>query len=81
MRTNKEKMLQMILSNEALQNRYRYNAADYRDFYDALNSEKAVVVAIAKIIKELDGSEDPTVWKKVYTTVLNYLNDNYIEGL
>lgn len=81
MKTNKEKMLQMILSNEALQKRYHYNAADYRDFYDALNSEKAVVVAIAKIINDLDGSDDPTICKKVYNTVLSYLNENYIEGL
>lgn len=81
MRTNTEKMLQMVLSNEELQKRYRYNAADYDGFYEALNSDNAVVVAVAKIIRELDGSDDPTVQKRVYKTIFSYLNENYVEGL
>lgn len=81
MRTNNERMLQMVLSDPELQQRYHYNAVDYPDFYEALNSDNAVVVAVATIIKELNGSDDKTTIKRVYNTVLNYLNDNYIEGL
>lgn len=81
MRTNNERMLQMVLSNPELQKRYHYNAVDYPGFYEALNSDNAVVVAVATIIKELNGSVDDNVVKRVYITVLNYLNDNYVEGL
>lgn len=77
MLTNKEKMLRMVLSNPVLQKKYRYDANDYDGFYEALAADNAVVQAIAKIIQGLDGSEDPTVQKRVYNTILNHMNENF----
>ena len=49
--------------------------SDYNDIQDALDSDCPIVVAIAKIIDDLDGSIDPTDQKKVYNTIFNYLNN------
>jgi hypothetical protein len=43
-----------------------------------MNSENVVVAAVARIIKNLDGSTDAANQKKVYMTVFNYINDNYL---
>ena len=43
-----------------------------------MNSENVVVAAVARIIKNLDGSTDAGDQKKVYMTVFNYINDNYL---
>ena len=37
-----------------------------------------MVVAVAKIINELRGATDEATQKKVYGTVFNYLNENYL---
>ena len=58
--TNKERMLHMVLDD------------------NAMNSENVVVAAVARIIKNLDGSTDESDQKKVYMTVFNYLNDNLL---
>lgn len=77
--TNKEKMFRMIINSPELQEKYQYKASDYRDLYDALHdTDNAVPHAIALIINELNGSEDQTVWKKVYTMAFQYLNENMI---
>lgn len=76
--TNKERMLKMVLDDLVLTERYRYEVSDYEDFNTALNSENPIVVAVAKIIQELNGTTDENTWKKVYTLVFNYLNNNYI---
>lgn len=77
--TNKEKMFRMIINSPELQEKYQYKASDYRDLYDALHdTDNAVPHAIAMIVNELNGSEDQTVWKKVYTMTFQYLNDNMI---
>lgn len=76
--TNKERMLHMVLDDPRLQELYDYDKSEYEDMYQALNSDNVVVAAVAKIIKELDGSTDESVQKKVYMTVFNYLNENYI---
>ena len=39
---------------------------------------KEKVVAVAKIINELRGATDEATQKKVYGTVFNYLNENYL---
>ena len=46
--------------------------------YTAFNSENVVVASVARIIKGLDGSTDDSVKKKVYMTLFNYINENYI---
>lgn len=76
--TNKERMLHMVLDDQKLQELYDYDKSEYEDLYTAINSDNIVVAAVARIIKELDGSTDESVQKKVYMTVFNYINENYI---
>lgn len=76
--TNKERMLHMVLDDKKLQDLYEYDKSEYEDLYTAMNSDNVVVAAVARIIKNLDGSTDPGDQKKVYMTVFNYINDNYL---
>lgn len=76
--TNKERMLHMVLDDPKLQELFDYDKSEYEDLYQALNSENVVVAAVARIIKNLDGSTDESDQKKVYMTVFNYINENYI---
>ena len=76
--TNKERMLHMVLDDTKLQELYDYDQSEYEDLYTALNSDTVVVASVARIIKELDGSTDESVQKKVYMTVFNYINENLI---
>ena len=76
--TQKDKMLRMVLDDPKLRETYDYEPDDYESIYDALNSENAIVVAVAKIIKELNGSDDPSEQKRVYKTIFNYLNNNFL---
>ena len=76
--TNKERMLHMVLDDKKLQELYEYDKSEYEDLYTAMNSDNVVVAAVARIIKNLNGSIDASDQKKVYMTVFNYINDNYI---
>lgn len=76
--TNKERMLHMVLDDPKLQELYDYDKSEYEDLYQALNSENVIVAAVARIIKNLDGSTDESDQKRVYMTVFNYINENYI---
>ena len=76
--TQKDKMLQMVLEDPKLRENYNYTPEDYESIYDALNSGNAIVVAVAKIIKELNGTDDPAEKKRVYKTIFSYLNNNLI---
>lgn len=76
--TNKERMLHMVLDDKKLQELYDYNKSEYEDLYTAMNSDNVVVAAVARIIKNLDGSIDESDQKKVYMTVFNYINDNLL---
>lgn len=76
--TNKERMLQMVLDDPKLQEQYGYSKSDYEDFYSAINSDNVLVAAVARIIKDLDGSTDESDQKKVYMTVFNYINQNFV---
>ena len=76
--TNKERMLHMVLDDTKLQELYGYEKSEYEDLYQALNSENVIVAAVARIIKNLDGSTDESDQKRVYMTVFNYINENYI---
>lgn len=78
MTNNKERMLHMVLDDKKLQELYEYDKSEYEDLYTAMNSDNVVVAAVARIIKNLDGSTDESVQKKVYMTVFNYINDNYL---
>lgn len=76
--TNKERMLHMVLDDTKLQELYNYDQSEYEDLYTALNSDNVVVASVARIIKELDGSTDESVQKKVYKTIFSYINDNLL---
>lgn len=76
--TNKERMLHMVLDNRKLQDEYKYDESDYEDLYSALNSDNVVVATVARIIKDLDGSDEESVQNKVYKTIVQYLNSNLI---
>lgn len=76
--TNKERMLHMVLDDKKLQELYDYDETEYEDMYAAINSENIVVASVARIIKQLDGSTDESDQKKVYMTVSNYINENFI---
>jgi signal recognition particle GTPase len=76
--TNKERMLHMVLDNRKLQDEYKYDESDYEDLYSALNSDNVVVATVARIIKDLDGSDEESAQKKVYNTIVQYLNSNLI---
>ena len=76
--TNKERMLHMVLDDKKLQELYDYDESEYEDMYSAINSDNVVVAAVARIVKELDGSPDETVQRTVYSRVFNYINDNFI---
>lgn len=75
---NKERMLHLVLDDRKLQELYDYDESEYEDFDTALSSENVIVVAVARIIKDLDGSTDDSDRKRVYMTVFNYINENYI---
>jgi len=76
--TNKERMLHMVLDDPKLQELYEYDKSEYEDLYTAMNSDNVVVAAVARIIKNLDGSTDESDQKKVYMTVFNHINDNLL---
>lgn len=76
--TNKERMLHMVLDDTKLQELYDYDQSEYEDLYTALNSDNVVVASVARIIKELDGSTDESVQKKVYKTIFSFINDNLL---
>jgi len=71
-------MLHMVLDDQKLQELYDYDKSEYEDLYQALNSDNVIVAAVARIIKYLDGSTEESDQKKVYMTVFNYINENYI---
>ena len=75
---NKERMLHLVLDDRKLQELYDYDESEYEDFDTSLSSENVLVVAVARIIKDLDGSTDESDKKRVYMTVFNYINENYI---
>lgn len=75
--TQKDKMLKLVLANKHLQEVYGFEN-NYETISDAIESDNPVVVAVAKIIKELNGSDDPSEQKRVYQTIFTYLNNNLL---
>lgn len=76
--SNKDKMLQLVLSDNNLSSFYEFNPADFQNVKDALKSESPVVVAVAKIINGINGNSEKGIQKEVYNEVFNYLNQNMI---
>lgn len=75
---NRNKMLQLVLSDDKLSSFYEYSAEEYPTIKDALNSENPIVVAVAKIIQGVAGSSDKGGVKETYNEVINYLNQNIL---
>ena len=76
--TQKDKMLQLVLNNEQLMKQYDFTAEQLEDLdlQEALRSDNAVIASVARIIRELDGSNDASKQKEVYKKVFTYLNNN-----
>lgn len=74
----KDKMLRAVLNAPELQKEYDYNVEDYECLSDALSSDNAIVSAVAKIIKELNGSNDPSEQTRVYKTIFTHLNNRLL---
>lgn len=77
--TQQEKMLKMVLDDPKLQETYGFTRKDYDvSVNEAMKSDKTIVSTVAKIIVELNGSDDPSEQKRVYQTIFKYLNDNLL---
>lgn len=78
--TQKDLMLREVLNNEELMSYYHYTMDDVSDLdvYEAQNADNTIISAVARIIKDLDGSNDPNRQKEVYTKIFNYLNNNLL---
>lgn len=68
--TNEDKILQAVLAEQRLIKYAEYNPADYETISDALDSDKPVVCAVAKII---DCNERNLNEREIYNEVSNYL--------
>jgi hypothetical protein len=75
---NEDKMLQLVLSDNNLSSFYEYNPDGFPSIEDALKADNPVVVAVAKIIREIDKGSDKNAHKEVYNEVFNYLNQNIL---
>jgi len=73
--TNSDKMLQTVLSDLKLSEYGEYNPVDYDTIEDALKSENAIVVAVAKIIQGIQRNSSE---KEIYNEVSNYLKSNLV---
>jgi hypothetical protein len=76
--SNEDKMLQLVLSDSNLSSYYEYNSDDFQTINDALQSDIPVVVAVAKIIRGINGNSEKSIQKEVYSEVFNYLNQNML---
>lgn len=76
--TQKDRMLQMVLNNEQLMKQYDYTFEQLKelDLQEALRSDNTIIVSVARIIRELDGSMDSSKQKEVYKKVFTHLNNN-----
>ena len=56
--TQKDLMLREVLNNEELMSYYHYTMDDVSDLdvYEAQNADSPIISAVARVIKELDGS-------------------------
>lgn len=76
--SNKDKMLQLVLSDNNLCSSYEYNPDEYPTIEYALKADNPVVVAVAKIIRGVDSKLDKGIHREVYTEIFNYLNNNLL---
>ncbi|PIV17941.1 MAG: hypothetical protein COS42_02870 [Flavobacteriales bacterium CG03_land_8_20_14_0_80_35_15] len=75
---NKDKMLQLVLSDDKLRSFYEYNVEEFTTVKIALDSDNPIVVAVAKIIDSIARNSDKVNFKETYNEVINYLNQNIL---
>jgi hypothetical protein len=76
---SEDEMLKLVLSDKNLREKYNYNPNDYLTMKSALSAEDyPVVVAVAKIIRKLNGKQDKSAYKELYKEIYEYLNNNII---
>ena len=68
--TNDDKILQAVIADEQLVNFYGYNPNDYNSISDALDSDVALIQAIAQIINR---NEQKATEREIYNEVSNFL--------
>lgn len=71
--TNGDKILQAVIADEQLINFYGYNPDDYNSISDVLDSDVAVIQAIAQIINR---NEQKATEREIYNEVSNFLKSN-----
>ena len=71
--TNSDKILQAVLADEHLIKFYDYNPDNYKSISDALNSDTAIIQAIAQIINR---NSQKATEKEIYNEVSNFLKSN-----
>ena len=76
MLTNKEKMLNLVL--DELSEMYDFDKSEYEDFHSALYSDNIMVATVARIIKEYNGTTDKAEKSRIYKSVFNFVNDNFV---
>lgn len=73
--TNIDRMLQIVLRDEKLIAYGEYNVADYETIDQALASDNATVIAVAKIIS---GLRNRSSENEIYNEVSNFLKNNLV---
>ena len=76
--SNEDKMLHLVLLDSNLSSFYEINPDEFASIDDALESDNPVVVAVAKIIRGVDGKHDKGIHKEAYAEVFNYLNSHLL---
>lgn len=76
--SNKDKMLNLVLSDDKLQSFYEYDVSRYTTIEDALLSDVPIVVAIAKIIQGVSLNPEKTGFKEIYNEIVHYLNESIV---
>jgi len=71
--TNGDKILQAVINDEQLIRFYDYSPDDYNTIAEALDSDVAIIHAIAQIIS---CNEQKATDKEIYNEVSNFLKSN-----
>lgn len=71
--TNSDKILQAVIADERLVSFYGYNPEDFSSMSDALDSDIAVIQAIAQIINR---NEQEATEREIYNEISNFLKSN-----
>lgn len=65
-KTNRDKMLQAVLSNEDLRKFGNYTLTEVSTLYKALDSDNFVINSVAQIIKRIDEDASKSgLWKEI----------------